>query len=567
MKRLLVMLTFAVVLLLVAATLLFTLLRQTGQPGSDNLERWVGQQIQTIADWYLHPQLRFDDLDYQYPATVVLKSVRLTAPDPAHPAQSIDVLSADQIVLELAQPPRVGEPLVMQQIILHRPTLRMIALGDGSAKLIGFSNLVKSQAPQAAVEPPRNVQLSEVFQMRLLQLIDGVIVYDPRRPDRPAMELDQINTRMDLEKAGDGWYAFHANLARDPVMRMTVGGRINLDSLSTDQLALNLTADLTPGQHQYLPPQLQKFLADHEVTGTLTAKLTGAAPLSDWRAGRFRADLTLNQGNLTVGEYRIPIDNLTLAAAMSDRKAILESLLLKALRGQANLAGLIELDDPLQGNLTFAAANLMLEDTLRKGKPEDQPKYGGRLSAEIALQAPFAVVAAKLHPATQPADSTPLPAQWGRGVIRVDEGRLVNLPIMQTMGAAIGKARRAAGGEELAKPTDRVDSRLLFSRDNVLVEHLEVIGPWFIVRGQGEINLDQRLNLKLRGGPLDKVGNLFGQTVAGAVSKVSDLLASYQITGTLTQPQVQVEVAGEKAAGKVGQGAKKAADAVRGLFE
>src|SRR5437868_6081168 len=74
-----------------------------GQKGTSPLERWIGAQLQKVATGYLNPTLSFNDLDYQYPSTVVLTNVKLTSADPANAGKTVDVLAVKKLTLELAE--------------------------------------------------------------------------------------------------------------------------------------------------------------------------------------------------------------------------------------------------------------------------------------------------------------------------------------------------------------------------------------------------------------------------------------------------------------------------------
>src|ERR1700728_935627 len=77
------------------------------RPGG--IQQWVGSQLQNIANSYLNPQLSFTDLDYQYPYTVSLKNLRLTADDPAHPGHAIDIIACGHAMVTLGEIPRIGK--------------------------------------------------------------------------------------------------------------------------------------------------------------------------------------------------------------------------------------------------------------------------------------------------------------------------------------------------------------------------------------------------------------------------------------------------------------------------
>src|SRR5438105_2493040 len=97
-KRLLGGLAIACVMLVALGVLLVW---HAGQSGSSSIEQWIGTQFQLISNSYLEPRLSFDDLDYQYPMTVRLSRMRLTADDPARPGEKIDILAAEDATIEL----------------------------------------------------------------------------------------------------------------------------------------------------------------------------------------------------------------------------------------------------------------------------------------------------------------------------------------------------------------------------------------------------------------------------------------------------------------------------------
>ena len=63
-------------------------------------------------------------------------------------------------------------------------------------------------------------------------------------------------------------------------------------------------------------------------------------------------------------------------------------------------------------------------------------------------------------------------------------------------------------------------------------------------RGKGTVTLDRKLDLKVNGGPVEKVQALLGKEVGGMIGKVTDKILSYRITGEVGQPKVSVEVGG-----------------------
>ena len=66
----------AALIVLLLAVVAWGVLRRTAiivaAPGSGAIEQWCGSQLLAIANAHLGPELSFETLDYQYPATVLL---------------------------------------------------------------------------------------------------------------------------------------------------------------------------------------------------------------------------------------------------------------------------------------------------------------------------------------------------------------------------------------------------------------------------------------------------------------------------------------------------------------
>jgi hypothetical protein len=550
-----------------------------------SITRWVGQQLQTIANWHLNPTLTFDDLTYTYPSTVSAKNIKLTAADPAHPGQTISILSATEMTLELAEIPRTGQPIAMRKIILRNPVFLAVAERPGSPRLIGFSDLLKPAQHRKQQPQPPGVKLSEVFQMRRVEIIDGRIVYDPRIQGRPPMQLDQIRLRMDLDDPVAGSYALRTSLTRAPVFDISIAAKLNLDTLVANDLAIQLKANLAPGQQKYLPSDLQKLLNDHEVSGELSTTIAGSVAFPNFTSSTLHADASLVNANVSLGDHRVPIDSLSLNAALANRTLDISRLDIAALHGQSTLTGSVALDDSLTSDLRLQVRNVLLQDTLRTSPSSAETRYAGRVNADITVKAPLATVFDHINPTTLPQTRPALPDNWGGGTLTIDQGRLVNIPALQSITAALAKAAKAVGAGSSSATNDRAELQFTFASDHIQFNQIKAAGSYLAVRGDGQITLDQNLNLKLAGGPIEKVGSLFGDTVGGAVAKVTGALASYHVTGTIKNPQVNVEFAGESLPEKAGKaadaieegagkaidsadkGAKKLGDAIKGLFD
>ena len=334
--------------------------------GAGTLQDWIGTQLQDIANSYLNPKLSFTDLAYEYPLTVSLKNLHLTADDPANPGHAIDIIACQRATVALAEIPSIGKPIVIQKIILDQPLISAVAVEPRSKQFVGFSDLVRGGASGAADEkssgPPK--KLSDVFQMRLVQITDGRIVYDPRIGGTVPMTLDQINTVLNIEPADAGWYKLDTVIARKPVFELQLAGQLNLDSFSVRGVDIKLLADLGRDKLDYLPPELQAMLKQYDARGKLNVEVTGSMPIMDPMKGRVEAIVKLDRANFAMGGLRIPVDNLDLDARFADGKADLPSLKIAALGGWADLSGSATLNERLDADLHLKVAGMVLEQLL-----------------------------------------------------------------------------------------------------------------------------------------------------------------------------------------------------------
>ncbi len=400
MKKRLIRFGAAVVLaLLVAGGLVFW---SISGKGSGRVEKWIESQVLTIANSYLNPKLSFSDLDYTYPYSVSLKNMRLTADDPAHPGKSIDVIACESASITLAEIPSIGKPIVIEKISLNKPLISAVAVATGSKEFVGFSNLIKvgamSDKPATKVEEkPAGApkKLSEVFRMKLVQLVDGKIVYDPRIPGTLPMALDQINTTLTIDTTADGWYKVNTNISRKPVFDLAVAGELNLDSFTVRGIDIKLLADLGQEKLDYLPPEIQALLKQYEGKGKLNVQITGTMPVMDPMKGEVQADVKLDSANFAMGDLHLPVENFELQAKFADGKVSLPSMKIAALGGTADLSGSATLNDRLDADLKLKVSGMVLENLLKTGPSANAAK----LDLDFKVAGSLMAIIGKVPPA------------------------------------------------------------------------------------------------------------------------------------------------------------------------
>jgi hypothetical protein len=509
-----------VMILLVAGVVLFVLYGT----GSTAVQRWIAGQLGSVAGDYLNPRLSLGAVRYEYPLTAYVDDVRLVADDPAKPGSTIDIFAAKHVTLEMAEIPRSGQPLRIQKLILDHPEFRAVSVSQKDRSLVGFSHFLKA-APAAA---DTRAKLSSVFEIRQIQIVGGLIVYDPRTPDTKPMEIDQINSVLSVEPAkGDetGWYTLAMDLDRKPVFATHFAGRINIDSMTLDVQPLQVELKLGRDQDHYLPPQIQSVLKEHEVSGELVVKATGLLSLGDWRASSLKAEVTLTGANVAAGDYHLPVDRFQVLWTMADRRSALEKFEADLLGGRLEGAGQVTLNDAMDARIHVALSHVRLEQCLRNAEG-GEGKYRGNVSGQIDWEGPL---------------TDALKQSRGRGTIQIVDGRLNQIPVLSDILSVVTKTMKAAGVGS-GRPSDTADVAFTFAGDRVTFSKVLVVTQVAALRGHGDIYFDTRMDMLFNAGPLEKIQSMLG-VIGDLFGKVTDEISAYAVTGTLSEPKVDVKVA------------------------
>jgi hypothetical protein len=483
-----------------------------GTEGKRAIEEWCGQQLLAVARGYLNPDLSFDSIHYEYPATITLSNVKMVD-------EGVAVIDANSMRVVFTETPVAGQPLVIQAVELFEPVVKLIRRPQGG--LLGFSNLLRKGEPND--EPESNRPPSDVFAIRRLAIINGTVEY--QIPDRPPMVLNQLTFDLastpahEANSANAGWYAIDALFARHPLFRWKVDGGINVDSgiLRFDQSKLNMK--LVPDQYPLLLPDVQAFVRQHEITGELEAILDGPVPLQAGKPLQLNLDVRLVGGHIAFGDYLLPVDQLDLASRFSEDVFTVETLEYRGLGGQANAAGRINLRS-LSASAAIDARDLLIDQALRSADGASQLK--GKLSVSGSATADLASI-----------DST----SDGTGRMSVTEGRLVQIPIISRLIGAIKLSNGASDG------TDRASADLQLIGDRLRMTRIEIVSGPLGARGEGDVRFDSNLDFRLSAGPFEGLRNSLGG-VGNVLNRVTDGLVVYYVTGTFDKPVVSVRTLG-----------------------
>ena len=492
--------------------------------GSSAAEQWIADQIQSIAGHYLEPRLTIGQFHYQYPRTVVLDDCRLEATEAG---ETVDILSVRHFTLELAEIPRKNVPIKIERVIMDKPTLRLVTKDRSDGRLFGFSNFLRRDDPGADV-PSDAVKLSDLFQMRWIQIMAGTVVYDPRLSASTPMVLDQISFSSKINPHRPGTYAVRTELNREHVFFLNIEGIFDLDEIAIElqELSLNLTLNR---ERDYLPPQVQKFLSDHEIRGELNGRATGRLTSRDWADSTLEILVDLDDGNLSVDRYQFPVDKIRSHFAINARRLIVRQFDISALAGEVHATGRIALNSDAQCELKLKADDLQIENLINASTDQvsDKPQYGGRLTANIALSGPLS----KLH-----AEAS------GTGELHLRDGMIVQDPIISPLTQVLNKAIKITKSDVTSNGSDRADLEFDLEGDHIHFTSIRVVGSWYALRGQGRVYFDDELDLRFNAGPLEKLQGNIGK-LGKIVGVVTDSLTKYTVTGTLQDPKIGVKLA------------------------
>ncbi len=511
--------------------------------GTSPVERWIASQVKHIAGSYLNPRVEFDDLDYQRPYTVVLTRFRLTVDDPDNAGKTLDVIAVDKLRLELAEIPETGKPIRISKLILDHPKINAIS-SRKDGRFMGFGDMLKDTKPPATQPAPGEApRLSDVFQIVLLQIIEGQVVYESRGSGQPPMVLDAINSRMDVQKDDQGWYKLAATLDRKPVFALVGGGRLDMDHMVLALDSLNLEIELGEKQYGSLPGNIQQLLKAHEVTGVMKLAASGRVPLGDPASSDLAATLLVDKAHFVAGEYKGEADNVNAKALLKDHHAVLDHLDADTLKGKVRLAADVALAAPYDGQVQVTTKDVLIEETLRAAGSD--PKYKGVVNAEVTLSGPMNML---------------LTRAGGNGWLTLRNGRLTKQRVVADIGQALAqKINSILTGPKGSQDADTADLEFRFIGDKVHFTRIAAQTSSFSVTGNGDVWFDKRLNLLLNGGPPQKptasdsgggnqvvkgIGDLLHTAGRGATDLATEIfnqVATIIVDGTIDEPRVRVE--------------------------
>lgn len=484
--------------------------------GTGGFDDWVVRRVVNIVETYIVPDVEFDSFDFEMPGTVTLKGFELVAPDGTKVAQ------ASSAIVTLAEVPSRDKPIKIESIELRDATLRLVRDEDGFRGLVPF--VEGAATDQSAVS--EDVKLSNVLQLRKISLVNGGLFYDPG-DGSPTMELAGITTDMNIEPVTDGgrtWHTIKLEAGREPLMSMALDGRIDLDSTIIDIASMTLGTDLDAETAKALPPRLQELVRNHDANGRLDLTANGTINARDPNASTLDAEVRISEFNVAQGEYRLPIDTGTIAVTLSSGVLSGRTVSFDMLQGSVTAPELriAIAQEGMPTSLRWKVDQVELRELLRGAVPAGQePKLAGKLdsSGNVAMNLGQGMASTS-----------------GAGQIKVRQARLVAIPLVQVLEQVLSLGQ--AGGLN-----SKADVDFNLDGQGVQVKSLSLTTPVLAATGDGRVNYNQRLDLLINAGPIEKVQDLLGD-VGKILGQVSDQLVKYRVTGTLADPKVAVKPLG-----------------------
>lgn len=292
------------VLGLLAGVAGFFVYRYVGSANATALEQWVARQIVGILETYITPKITFGQIDYQAPKTVVIDDLDIVGAD------GTEMVSLQQITLELAERPRRGQPIKIARIDVQQPDLNLL-MRDG--ELVGWSGFVKQSAVKDQESVPEETKLSEILELQHIAVDDAAITFEDSRLGPDKMELTDISFSLELPDSNDGdrSHTLDFVLARPPLIEVKLEGRIDLDSGLLVLKPLTANVQLKEDALASLPPNVQELLREYKLDGSLQAAVEGEIPLKSPLESQVKADVELADLQLELMGYAGALQSLT----------------------------------------------------------------------------------------------------------------------------------------------------------------------------------------------------------------------------------------------------------------
>lgn len=511
-----------VVLIILGAGGAYLVLR-SGVGGADD---WVVRRVVKIAETYIQPKIDFDGFAWDGSRTISLEGVTLTADD------GTEVLTARSMIVTTERVPVTGGPFIIEGVTLEDATLRLIQTtgSDGGIAFKGLVPFTRGENIENQDQVASDVKLSESFQIRDIVLKNGGFEYDAGDGSEP-MRLAGIDIDVDLTPGEGGLYLLQTVLDQGEVLTMNVKADADLDNMILTNTDVSMSADLTTAEAvSALPPQIQTLLRQYEIKGKMNASVTGTINANAIGESDMRASFGLRNSNVSFGEYKIPVDNATIEAKVAGGSADISTFGINMIGGSIELTrATLDLNNAaMPFDAAWRIRGLRIEDFLRS-KPEGEPlPMGGILASSGSVRGSL----------------SDLPGSISSGPceLTMREGRLVSIPIITDIIDVMDVVSALTGTTQY---NDTADINFTLDGEGIRIDKdgLDIETQLASMRGDGTIYYDQRLDLLVNGGPVEKLQDQLGG-IGDILGQVTDGLVKYNVTGTTSEPEVKIRPLG-----------------------
>jgi len=256
-------------------------------------------RLQAMALQHLHAQLSVAEISYEFPHVLVARGLHLA---PMAGAAANDSLDIAEVRVTLARLPLRRGPLLVKELLLSRPTVRIVR-NAGAADL---GRILSSQT-QATSRPPTAApsKISTMIQLQHAIIQDGKLILEDRAA--PAAWSGQFNA--DVVARGPADYVFAIGALGPAADRLRAQGAVNVDDRLASVQHFVLTAQADP---KVPLPLIGKWLEPYQARGSLrieaSARFSGADPAQNQAS----ATLTLQDGSAFAPPLGVPLESLQL---------------------------------------------------------------------------------------------------------------------------------------------------------------------------------------------------------------------------------------------------------------
>jgi hypothetical protein len=335
------------------------------------------------------------------------------------------------------------------------------------------------------------------------------------------------------ESAEPGWYAFEATTRLDPVADITTKSRLNLDNGDLDIESFTLNMSLAESQYQVFTPDIQEFLRDNAIAGTMSGSMKGLVGLGTLSRTSLDFNVRLSDARAVINGYEIPIQALDLDGSYKQNVLDFPQLTGTAFHGKVQATA--RFDYSAEGSpfkATLEAVEVRLEDAMAyEGMPSTD--YAGEVTLKAEISGQQDDLAGTIT---------------GGGQASVKKGRIVLVELF--------RKELKKGGEH--HQNDRAELTFEVHGDRIHYPRVLILGDLVGIRGDGDMYYDGRINFVVSAGIIELATGKAGP-VGQLLGKLAGSFVKYQVTGTMDDTLVKVLPLGigekkESAANGVGTG-------------